>query len=234
MAYQNKQDPDVRSRDGAQPAEPAAGQPKDLIGAISDSFSAGKEIFVDAGEILLDTATEHEVLKEVPVVKWLTSAYTVRDAYQTKRLERNTRAFLSALGTQAPETIHRLRDKVLKDKKFAEEFEDTVTAIILEASKPLKAALLGNLVRAVADDSLDKASFEKLSQLIHSSSVPALRAIPSFLLANENPYKSGIGEIPEEPLIMSMGLATRSGTMFRMSRDGEALWRWGFRERPID
>jgi hypothetical protein len=102
--------------------------------------------------------------------------------------------------------------------------------ILIEGEKPIKAEILGRLLLAAANGELSLEKFDTLSLMLISASVPALDALPKFYEASHGDnaiHGHNLGSF--EPLLVSIGVAFRYGTEFRMDECGRDMFRFGFR-----
>jgi hypothetical protein len=202
----------------------------DLIAQIKDGFNSSKEAFVESTDIVLKMNESNDIMKEIPIIKWVAKIDEFKSNYHKRRLHRNTSEFLRSVSLGDNLNIERLHDKITSDAAFEAEFQDIIADILLESSRPMKAFILGRLVFELASGSVQPDKFEMYSHIIHSSSVAALHALNSFMLRNNaESGKSGHGEIPEEGLLFSLGVARRFGNGFFVTQDGVDLWRHGFK-----
>lgn len=204
-------------------------KPDGLLPAIFKTITSAKDSIAEGADFLAKVATDSEVLSQVPVVSTAVKVLNIRDTFARHKLERNVVAFLKAVEDADEKAVSDLHDQIQSDSEYANDFTDTVFSILLEGEKPLKSELVGKLVIALSRKEITKEDFEALSQLIQSAAITTLRALPSFMSSTGgNPYKQGMGQFPEEPLLYSLGIAYRSGAMFRVSPLGEKLYVHGF------
>lgn len=201
----------------------------DFLPAVFKTIKSAKLTVAEGADLLAKIATNSELLSEVPVISTAVKILNIRDTFARHKFERNVVAFLNAVEDADEKAISDLHDQILSDREYADDFTDTVLSILLEGEKPVKSELIGRLVVALSRKEISKEDFAVLSQLIQSVAVPTLRALPSFMSSTGGKlYKKGMGQFPEEPLLYSLGMAYRSGTMFRVSILGEKLYVHGF------
>ncbi len=204
-------------------------KPEGLFSAIFRTIKTAKETVAEGADLLAKLATDSEVLSQVPVISTAVKVLNIKDTFARHRLERNVKAFLMAVENSDSQAIDDLRELIQSDPDFANDFTDTVLSILLEGQKPLKSELVGRLVLALSLKNITLKEFESLSQIVQAAATPSLRALQSFFaLTGGLPYKRGMTQIAEEPLLFSLGIAYRSGTMFRISAYGEKLYVYGF------
>lgn len=122
-----------------------------------------------------------------------------------------------------------MRLKLEGSPEQLEEFADTTMSVLLEGQKPIKSTLVGRLMGSLAEERIDLAEFQTLSQLIQAGAVPAILSLLDFFEVTEGlPYRSGFVQTVEEPLLMSLGFGHRYGDMFRISTLGQTLYKHGF------
>ncbi len=182
-----------------------------------------------AAESSIDLFIESEALADVPFVEYVFAVKNARDKYQVAKVTRNYANFVKAATRLETHEAVRFTDEIFADNEQAEEASETIFDIITEAERPLKAEILGNLCVHLAQQNISLEEFNTLTQIMRSASLPALKALRSFLENNQNlPYRSGMGRSKYEALLQSIGAGTRNGTMFRLDDWGVMLAYYGF------
>jgi hypothetical protein len=116
------------------------------------------------------------------------------------------------------------------DPAFAEEFTDATLSVLLDATRPIKAEVLGNLTAAFAEGKIEsKRWFLDLVFIVDAASIPSLLALETYV---DRVLEKGRENTPhEEPLLLAMGVAWRLGTEgFRLSEHGKSLYEMGFKK----
>ena len=200
-----------------------------LFPEIFRTIRTAKETIAEGADLVAKLATDSEVLSQVPLISTGVKLLNIKDAFARHRFERNVIAFLKAVENADSQAIDDLSERIQSDPEFANEFTDTVLSILLEGQKPVKSELIGRLVVSLSLKCITMEEFESLSQIVQAATSPSLHALPSFfVLTGGLPYHNGMGKIAEEPLLFSLGIAYRSGSMFRISTLGEKLYVHGF------
>ncbi|HHL4079893.1 hypothetical protein [Burkholderia anthina] len=196
-----------------------------LIAAVKES----KDTLIEVANIGLEAATSSEVFSKVPVLGAIVSVVGFCDAAMSLKLRRNVAAFLGACGKVPQADLDRLYEKVMGDPRFRDEVPDTIIQLMLDSHKPIKAEIVGRLFGGLASGNIQLSQFNDLALLVLSASVPALMALPSFFEGNANrPFLSRGGQLEQEPLLISVGIASRFGNMFRVNESGILLYEIGF------
>jgi hypothetical protein len=201
------------------------------IVSIIDTIKEAKPLLAEIGDIAIDTITNDETLKQIPVISWIIQANVIKNAYQLKRLQRNVKAFLLAAKNADSSKLQKLLEKLSLDNKYAEEFTDTTLSILIEGEKPIKAQILGNLIISLAKEEITKDEFDTMSLIVLSASVPAINALSAFFKKNKDLSHTHNSKVEEEPLLLSMGICSRNGTLFKISELGEKLYIFGIKGR---
>jgi DNA-directed RNA polymerase subunit F len=188
-----------------------------------------KEQFAAFGEVVVDLATENEAWENVPIVDYATKILKVNDVRKKNKIKRNYAAFLKSVSSMDEIEINKYKELLFSGNEMSEEVAETIFDILLNSSKPIKASVLGNLSVALARNDIDIEEYDTLALIIQSCSISALKALPEFIKNNNmNTYKSRNTGSKEEPLLLSMGVATRVGSMFRLDSRGENIAAFGF------
>ncbi len=163
------------------------------------------------------------IAEEFPMISLLFSASNAIGTYQKRVLLRNVEAFIREVGSKDKKL--KLIEKLYLNEEFANEFSDIVFYIIQNSSKPLKAKLVAKLAIGLADGFIREEDFLTLSHIIESASMAALNALEKYLDENKPAIHR---RVDSEPLLLSMGIAHRNGTMFSISNLGQQLYKIGF------
>jgi len=203
---------------------------KQLLSLVSSTIKGSKEQFAHYGETIIDMAIDNEAWENIPLVDNATKILNIKDVYKKNKLKRNYAEFLKAIQEMNQVEIDRYLNYIMADDLLSEDTAETIFEIITDAEKPLKANLLGNLSVALSKDKINLKEYNTLILMIQNASIPALKSVPEFIKNNElKLHKNGMGTIEQEALIISLGVATRSGSMFRLDKRGQKLVEYGFK-----
>ncbi|CAD6561793.1 hypothetical protein LMG27952_07574 [Paraburkholderia hiiakae] len=209
--------------------------PRKILAPLISAVKEGKDALIEVANITLGTATNSEVFSKVPVFSAIVGVVGFCDAVMSIKLRRNTAAFLEQTGKVAPEKLDQLYEKVMGDPRFTDEVPDTLIQLLIDSYKPVKAEVVGRLFAALAEGKMEVEEFNDLVLIVIGASVPALMALPAFFEWNKGlSYKNGPGAIETEPLLLSIGLASRFGTSFRIDAKGILLYEAGFNGTVTD
>jgi hypothetical protein len=125
-----------------------------------------KESIIDVIDHSVNFASDSEVIKEIPLIKYLASAYNIKEIYSSRKLHKNVITFLKS--------VNETENQIEIDEENYDEFVDTLSLILLESEKPMKAHIVGNLTRAFGKKVFNFTTFNHLCLIVHSASVPAL------------------------------------------------------------
>jgi hypothetical protein len=200
-----------------------------FLPAVLNTIKASRDTIAELADVAMEALDSSKVLNDVPVVSLAVKVLNVKDAFAQARLKRNCMAFMTAVAEGNTRSLQQLAEKLEANREFADDFSDTLIALLLEAQKPIKCEIVGRLVLALAQCELTEQEFAKLAEIIQACTVPALKALPVFFGKTAGkPFLSGAGEVAEEPSLLSLGIACRFGTMFRIDISGQNLYRHGF------
>lgn len=205
--------------------------PKDAFQAISRTTYTSKDSLSDLLDGTLKLATNIKIFENVPIISYAVKFLNVKDAYHLHKLQRNVAEFVRAVQDADQQKMKNFFEKFEKDEAYSKEFSDTALSILVEATKPIKAHLVGRLVKTASLGCITIQELDFLSQIIQAASVPALLALPSFFAKTEGKPFIHNERTPEEPLLFSIGLASRHGSLLRISEYGEKLFLFGFEGR---
>ena len=200
---------------------------KKALPALLETLKDSKDFVAELADTSIDAIVDSDALGHIPVISWFVQARNVVETYQIKKLQKNVRAFLEAASVLDETKLNSLNEQLCSDAKFAEEFTDTTIQILFESEKPIKAAILGHLIGALANRAISKDEFDSLSLIVLSGSVTALKSFEAFC-AKTGYAVTHQNRGPEEPLLLSLGVASRYGTGLTISDLGKKLYDHGF------
>ena len=187
------------------------------------------DLLANLSESVVSLTTDSEILEKVPFASYIVKAFSLKEEFHLWRLERNCKAFMSALREGDTSGLSDYLRKTADDPEHRWELEYTTLQILIESEKPIKAEILGRLLLAVKDGRLSTDQFETLTLILINGSVPALQALPKFFEISEGEnslHNRDLGG--NEPLLISLGVAKRYGTKFEVTELGRRLFDLGF------
>lgn len=205
------------------------------IKAVKDTFQLHADSVAGAVDTGVAVATDIEILSDIPIIGTGLKLLQARDNFMEIRFRRNCIALLEACERVDLKARQDAMEALAADPKRFEDFADTLLLIATDSSKPLKATIVGNLLAALMEDKLDYGKYNDLVQIVHSASIPALLAFQTYFERTGGLTGStSRGEIRDESLLMSTGLASRFGNKFTISDLGFLLNSFGFNGNQPD
>lgn len=202
---------------------------KSFLPAIIGTIRRSADTVAEGADAIKDLLTDSEAVEQIPVFSAAVKILNIRDIFMQQRLERNCRSFLAAVEGADLDKVEEMRLRLESDPDYLGDFTDTVMSVLIEGQKPIKGQLIGKLVMALSTEAITLEEFQSLSQIVQAALAPALTALKVFIDRNGGKlYLSGHGLIQEEPLLISIGLGSRFGNMFRVSELGGKLYVHGF------
>jgi hypothetical protein len=199
-----------------------------LLPALIETIKSSRDTIVELADVAVEALDTSGLLNKVPIVSVATTTLEVRDAFARARLKRNCMAFMKAVAEADRQSLTSIVERLQTGEEFAEDFSDTLMVLLLEAQKPIKCAVVGRLVLALANQKISEEDFSTLAEIIHACTVPALKALPAFFeQSGKRPYSRGY-QAPGEGLLLSLGIAYRFGNVFRIDDRGQTLFTHGF------
>lgn len=197
--------------------------PRTALTTLLETAAGAKDFLAEVADMAVGAIFDSEVLDKLPMVSWAVRLWNIKDVYQQRRLKRNCLAFIRAFAQADPQAGEKLRAQLEQNPQAATELADTVADILIESEKPLKASCIARLLVALADEKISIEEFNDLSQIVQAASVPALLAAASFHQRLAGQGFENRMSVPEEPLLLSLGVAYRYGNMFRVTALGQRL-----------
>lgn len=209
---------------------------RSVMRPLVDGVKDAKEVLVEIGNRTAEAVVDSELFKKVPVVSAVIAFTGFCDAVMSVKLSRNVAAFLRAADSgSTPEELEGLHEKVMGDPRFRDEVPDTVVQLLLDSHKPVKAEIVGRLFAAVAVRKLSVDDFNTLCLMVLAASLPALDALQrfcdglgGFTLPDDSMSFGVFRPVPEEPLLLGLGVVSRDRTGLNVSVLGQKLYVFGF------
>lgn len=191
---------------------------------IKDFMPALKETVIAAGSLV-------ESVTGTTVFSTAENILDINDVWKRVKLERNLRAYLEGLKEGDSEKIKSTIDRIQKGAR-ADDFVILLLDVIATSVRPLKAELLSGLLTAFSNDEIDDQFYEECSLLISESSSLSLMSLKDFYASTDGDsvWKGRLADAHHtEPMLNSLGVASRHGSQLRISSLGEAIYKYGFR-----
>lgn len=175
------------------------------------------------GDPIVDSITDNEVVKKVPVLNAAVAIYGIKEAYTLNRFKKNLRTFLETIETLDKDKMKEKLEQLRDDSNFDENLMDTTISILIESNKPLKAKILAYFIEALALKHISKKQFDTFSLILYSAMIPSLKALKQFMQQNQNGPELKVRNY-FEPLIFAMGCGSRYGSAFAVSDCGKKIY----------
>lgn len=201
---------------------------KELIAAAQKTLVERIDDIAEGVDLVLSAATDSEVLGEIPLVSVGVKLLNARDAWVKHRYTRNCVALLQACKGADRSRRDKLWKELSEDPDKIQDFVDTLFLIAADSSKPMKATIVGHLIAALCNEQISYKEYDALVHMVHDASLTALATLPEYFERSEGKATLRNMSFSEEPLLQSLGVAQRSGYMFRISELGQLLYRFGF------
>jgi hypothetical protein len=121
-----------------------------LLPALLNTIKVSRDTIAELADMSAEALDSSNVLSDVPIVSIAVKALSVKDAYAQARLKRNCMVFMTAVAEADAESLQQLTGKPEANREFAEDFSDTLMALLREAQKPIKCEVVGRLVSHIA------------------------------------------------------------------------------------
>ncbi|WP_122447733.1 hypothetical protein [Pseudomonas viridiflava] len=197
------------------------------IKAVGDTLKNHMDMAAEVIDTGISAASDLEVLSEIPLVGTGLKVLQARDTFMEQRFRRNCIALLDACQKVDVQARAEAMEKLSADPKRFEDFADTLLLIATESEKPFKAALVGRLLAEMMRGQLNYESYDDLVHIVHLASIPALKSLISFFGRSQGFHFLDTGNPMEEPLLLSIGIASRDGSKLTISPQGVLLYKFG-------
>jgi hypothetical protein len=193
---------------------------REIITAIKESVK----------EIIKKGAPIADVLTNTPITSVAISVLDIKDQLTKARIERNAKSFVKHLNCDDDISLMNLLNKIHSNKEQSERFSECLLDILMNSPRPLKAKIMANLTTALANKNIDSKQFDRLCLMLLFSSILSLEALVSYFEEN-NGNRSWKGSLmsshPMEPMLNSLGVIKRGGSIVTISEEGTMLYQYG-------
>lgn len=183
---------------------------KDFINQLVASIKENKDNLAEITTDLVTIATDDELLRNVPLVKWAVTILKLHDSYRQAKLKRNIAKFLKTIETGNYKNVEIFLREIENDKNKYEDLAITIMDILFESSRAEIASIYARLLVAAANRLISYDDFETLSLIIASSSPTAVLHVPKYFEeARKYLRRRATSEAPEAPnaaFLVGMGL----------------------------
>ena len=192
-----------------------------------ETIKKGKATVADAMDACLKGIEFSKEVGETTPIGWMFKLFDIASAYKANRFQRNVIAFLSESDQLTEGQLNEFYRKLQADENFSEKFAETTFLIWEESATPLKAKVTGKLAYHLAIADIINSQYLKYSLLVHSSSIPAIESLRTYLQSNDGNPNTMQHQFNEEALLFSAGFGTRYGSGFSLSEDAKNIAKYG-------
>jgi hypothetical protein len=147
---------------------------KEFRVSIVNSISL-KEPLSDIAESFLDTVTENEFVKNLPVVGWFVKSVGVVDNIKTKFLVQKILHFLQGISSIAEEELQSFEKKYLSSQKNIDKFYESLLISIDRLNHVDKSILMSSLFKSLISGKIDEAFFLRSSNILENIYIEDLK-----------------------------------------------------------
>jgi hypothetical protein len=198
-----------------------------MLKAVKDTLSGDWGVAAEVLDLTISAASDG-VFNDVPLVGTGLKVLQVKDKFQEHKFRRNCQALLLDCEQVDNEAKRNTLDRLSANPEQFDDFVDTLMLIACESSKPFKAGVVGRLLAKMLQGQLAYETYDELVHIVHAAPIPALKALKAF----GDSKQGNIGQVhrdhsAHEPLLLSLGVASRFGNALRTSGYGDQLYKFG-------
>lgn len=147
---------------------------KDLKESI-DNIHLFKEQFSDIIEAFLDTQTENEFLKNLPVAGWLLKSVGIVDNIKTKFLVKKILFFLKDISNISEDQLRSFEISYLTNQKSIDKFYESLLISIDRLNHLDKSKLISSLFKSLIHGKINEAFFLRSANIVESIYIEDLK-----------------------------------------------------------
>lgn len=180
-----------------------------LYSAISKELdNKSLDIARDYSEIALDSFLESGIIKELPLVKSLSSFYSISNSINERNKIRNILSFFQQFHSGGIDDLkfNQFRHKFTTDQNYHDRVIETIILLNERFLHALKSKILANFLIEHINQKLNWDELEDLSSILDNIHPKALKCLKDM---QEDKYGRNMGEtINRQSLLISSGLAS--------------------------
>ena len=194
----------------------------------------GFDTSLDYAEILIDSITENEALREIPLVKTVVASVNVFNSIRDKANLKKLLVFLKEFHSKeiSNEDFQKFEEKFRTNQKFKEKTLEHILIFIDRINVTEKSKVLGRLFGSHIQGKMDWDRFIALSiclENIHPNSFAFLEKLSKQdWIVREQAYTSR--DYEKEGLLSSAGISFTHGNFFTVNQLGRDLFEFGIKE----
>lgn len=139
------------------------------------------DILTEYSELILDTLTTSDVLRDLPLFKTVSTIYSLVNIVKAKRFHKKLRVFLDEMRYRnaSKDETQAFRDKFGADRNYREQVLEHITEQIDQFDSEYKAKILARLFVSFTQEHLSWREFLDLSFALNRSHIIALERLAS-------------------------------------------------------
>jgi hypothetical protein len=134
-----------------------------------------KEPLSDIIEALLDTMTENEFVRNLPVVGWLLKSVSAVDNIKTKFLVSKILYFINGMSNVSEEELLAFENKQLSDQKSIDKFYESLLISIDRLNHLDKSTIISSLFKSLIHGKINEAFFLRSVNIVESIYIEDLK-----------------------------------------------------------
>lgn len=140
-----------------------------------NNFLKLKEPLSDITEALLDTVTENEFVKNLPILSWLVNSVGVVDKIKTKFLVGKILYFLKDISSISEEELRSFENKYLSNQKSINKFYETLLISIDRLNHIDKSTIISSLFKSLIHGKINETFFLRSVNIVESIYIEDLK-----------------------------------------------------------
>lgn len=183
-----------------------------------------KEQFSDIIEALLDSQTENEFVKELPIVGWVMKSVGVVDKIKTKFLVNKILYFLKGISSISEYELRSFETKYLSNPKSIEKFYESLLISIDRLNHLDKSEIISSLFKSLIRGKINNAFFLRSVNIVDSIFIEDLKEYLTGRLAftySEIHEKANINQTYLFFGLITSHIVTHENTTKRVHQEAE-------------
>ena len=200
---------------------------------LKETIRIQADTFIEAADKTIELV-DSDVLENFPIVKYGVSVCKIKDAFHESKLRRNVQAFRAAIIGVKDEDVETSIKQFELEEDEGLEIADTMMSVFLDAEKPIKASIMGNLLKSLSQKKITPSQYHDALLIVLSASVPALVALQLWFESTKGepyafPSENDDPQYKNLPFLISLGVALHRGDEIFINETGNILYHFGIK-----
>ena len=191
----------------------------------NEIYNQTLDLEIDYAELVIDTFTENDILKEIPIIKTLVAFYNISSSMIARHNVKKVLVFLKEfhIGNIDKDKLANFRTKFEQDVKHKEQVLETILVLNEKFIAFEQSKILANIFKAHIEEQISWAEFNQLAFVLNSLNPAGYDFLHRKCKDEQWSDQDG------EAFMYSCGIGHLDGLCFKITETGQKLYNFGIR-----